>query len=114
MYFIFITISKGFKLIHQAKRFSLFTICALLSTDVVSHFSTVPVIPEVVTSGWPQRVPVLHVGHAELGVKVVRLAIPPVEPVQGSVRVRPHPVTVHMVRMMVLHPLVKHNSLDIE
>ena len=44
-------------------------------------------------------------------LKVVRLAISPVKPVQGSVRVRPHPVTVHMVGMMVLRVGLKTHFL---
>merc|ERR1719333_598317 len=78
------------------------TISALLSTDVVSNLITTPVIPEIVSSSWPKWVPVLHVCHAVLTVEVIWFSFPPVKPVNRGIEVRPHPVTIVMVRMMFL------------
>merc|ERR1719187_1081122 len=78
------------------------TISALLSTDVVSNLVTAPVIPEIVSSSWPEWVPVLHVCHTVLTVEVIWFSLAPVKPVNRGIEVRPHPVTIVMVRMVFL------------
>merc|ERR1712121_169842 len=77
-------------------------VSTLLSTDEVSHLITAPIIPEVVSCSLPDWVPVLHVCHAVLLVEIIWLSLPPVKPLYRGIKMRPPPVTIGMVRMMVL------------
>ena len=88
-----------------------------LFADVVSCFSALPVIPEVITGLklkkykliqisrlaylWEKWVMELHKSQTVLILPVVRLASSPVKPVDGCVPVRPDPLAVVMVGVVI-------------
>merc|ERR1719266_2250171 len=81
----------------------IWTVGAVLDTDVVSHVAVaVRVVPEVVAVILEDWVPVFHVRHAVLAVEVIGLVVSPVEPLNAGIGMRPPPVSIDVVLVAVL------------
>merc|ERR1719266_551114 len=81
----------------------IWTVGAVLDTDVVSHVAVaVRVVPEVVAVILEDWVPVFHVGHAVLAVEVIGLVVSPVEPLNAGIGMRPPPVSIDVVLVAIL------------
>ena len=75
---------------------------ALVLADVVGAHVAVKVIPEVIPEHREEGVVLLDHGHAVLAAEVVGLTISPIEPGDGLILVRPHPVS----RLVLTVPLL--------